>query len=327
MAALLVVGFHYTTQYEKFYGHAQSPWGQLPWGYYGVNLFFMISGFVIFMTLDATRRPTDFLVSRFSRLYPAYWTAICLTFVVTHTLSLPGKMVDPQTALLNLTMVHGFFGVPHVDNVYWTLQVELIFYGLAFLLYLNGLLSRVFPFLWLWLFLRVLYFVLGRYAGIDLPWIVYSLLDIEFMPWFAIGIAVYFHRSGPPQRRPLCVATALAALVVIAIVESFQTTAFSIAFAALFAVAASGRVRFLRFAPLVWVGTISYPLYLIHENAGWALLRRLEIMGIPANAAILITTFVALAVAAVITYLIEKPAMSAIRGWFRARHAAVGATT
>jgi len=76
VAALLVVGFHYTTRFDQLYGHAGEPLLSLPWGHYGVNLFFMISGFVIFMTLERTQRATDFVVSRFSRLYPAYWGAL-----------------------------------------------------------------------------------------------------------------------------------------------------------------------------------------------------------------------------------------------------------
>jgi peptidoglycan/LPS O-acetylase OafA/YrhL len=58
----------------------------VPWGYLGVNLFFVISGFVIFMTLDRTLVPLDFVISRTSRLFPAYWAAIIITMVITHSL-------------------------------------------------------------------------------------------------------------------------------------------------------------------------------------------------------------------------------------------------
>ena len=51
IAALAVVLFHYTTRYDQLFGHAQSPALSFPYGYLGVNLFFMISGFVILMTL------------------------------------------------------------------------------------------------------------------------------------------------------------------------------------------------------------------------------------------------------------------------------------
>jgi peptidoglycan/LPS O-acetylase OafA/YrhL len=107
-------------------------------GHYGVNLFFIVSGYVIFMTLHRTREPMDFVVSRFSRLYPAYWVAVGLTFAVTALLGLPGKEVSFGQALGNLLMFHGLLGVPDVDNVYWTLQVELLFYAGMFTVHAMG---------------------------------------------------------------------------------------------------------------------------------------------------------------------------------------------
>lgn len=135
LAALAVVLFHYTTRFTEVFGANLTPSISFPDGHYGVNLFFIISGFVIFMTLDRTTRPMDFVVSRFSRLFPAYWAAIILTFSITHLLGLPDKLVDATTAFYNLIMIHGFFRIPHVDGVYWTLEVELLFYCGMFLLY------------------------------------------------------------------------------------------------------------------------------------------------------------------------------------------------
>ncbi len=73
LAALAVVLFHYTTQFEKLFGHSNELSWSMPYGDLGVHLFFMISGFVI---------------SRFSRLYPAYWLAIILTTAVVWTYGL-----------------------------------------------------------------------------------------------------------------------------------------------------------------------------------------------------------------------------------------------
>lgn len=73
VAALAVVLFHYTTRFTDLFQPGVPPAVSFPGGHYGVNLFFIISGFVIFMTLEKTARPLDFVVSRFSRLFPAYW--------------------------------------------------------------------------------------------------------------------------------------------------------------------------------------------------------------------------------------------------------------
>src|SRR4051812_2873794 len=169
VAALAGVLFFYTNRYTELFQPAPPPAASFPGGQYGVNLFFIISGFVIFMTLEKTRRPMDFVVSRFSRLFPAYWVAIALTFSITHWLGLPGKLVDGGAALANMIMVHGLLRVPHVDGVYWTLEVELLFYCGMLLLYRLGRLDRIHHVLMAMLFLRFTYFVAERMFGIDLP--------------------------------------------------------------------------------------------------------------------------------------------------------------
>ena len=85
IAAIFVLIYHYTYRYNSLYGHS----GILEelgfyWGKQGVQLFFMISGFVIFLSLNHLKKPMDFIVSRFSRLYPPFWIAIACTFLVVH---------------------------------------------------------------------------------------------------------------------------------------------------------------------------------------------------------------------------------------------------
>ena len=117
IAAFAVLLFHYTTRYDQLYTQPGPPLFYFPYGYFGVNLFFMISGFVIFMTLNKTRYAVDFIVSRFSRLFPAYWVAIALTYSIVAVLGLPGKEVSVRDLLLNLTMFQEFLGAKHVDGV------------------------------------------------------------------------------------------------------------------------------------------------------------------------------------------------------------------
>jgi peptidoglycan/LPS O-acetylase OafA/YrhL len=80
-AALSVVIYHSTAWYDAGEpGHA-SP-GVLfvfPYGKFGVELFFMISGFVIFMTLERTSNVYNFIVSRIARLYPAFVACLAAT--------------------------------------------------------------------------------------------------------------------------------------------------------------------------------------------------------------------------------------------------------
>ena len=82
-AALAVVFFHYS-----FRGYAADAMSIMPYpllaslskyGYLGVELFFMISGFVILMTA-ANGSLRSFAISRIVRLYPAFWACCTVTF-------------------------------------------------------------------------------------------------------------------------------------------------------------------------------------------------------------------------------------------------------
>jgi len=103
----------------------------------------MVSGFVIFWTLNKTEKPLDFLVSRFSRLYPAYWLAVIVTFSAVYAFGLSGREISINNAIANILMFHEYLKIPHVDGVYWTLTVELTFYFWIFLIYLSSNLNKV----------------------------------------------------------------------------------------------------------------------------------------------------------------------------------------
>src|SRR3954465_8329323 len=94
------------------------------YGWIGVEIFFVISGFVICMSCWG-RTPKDFFVSRVIRLYPAYWAGVAFPPAVM--IALPGVWRRPpgRDILLNFTMLQSGSNVPDVDIVYWTLWSEL----------------------------------------------------------------------------------------------------------------------------------------------------------------------------------------------------------
>jgi len=79
---------------------------------------------------------------------------------------------------------------------------------------------------------------------------------------------------------------------------------------------AAGHLRWLRARPLVFMGTISYPLYLLHQNIGYVALRGMLTAGIPTDAAILIAVAGAIGLAALVTFAAEQPLIRRLRqGW------------
>ncbi|WP_067063281.1 acyltransferase family protein [Roseateles chitosanitabidus] len=320
IAALAVVLFHYTTRFDEVFGHARDPLVAVPYGYLGVNLFFMISGFVIFMTLERTSRPLDFVVSRFSRLYPAYWGALLLTFGLTHLIGLPGKTVGLDVLAVNVTMIQGFFGVPHVDNVYWTLEVELLFYFWALLSHRLGGASGLRSFLFGCLALRLVYAGALALFQVDLPWVGQRWLLLPYICWFALGVAIYRlsrgERGQAADRADLTLAAG--ALLVMALADGPGWAVLGAVFFAVLFGAARGRWTWLEHPALIWLGGVSYTLYLVHENIGWAMLRRFEQWGVEVHVAILLTLIGASLLAQLLTAFVERPAMRWIRDRYRA---------
>ncbi|MCM8595410.1 acyltransferase [Accumulibacter sp.] len=321
IAALSVVLFHYTTRFNELFGELPLPMLSFAHGHLGVNLFFIISGFVIFMTLERTLRPMDFVISRFSRLFPAYWFAILLTFLITHALGLPGKLVGVGTAVGNMLMFHGVFGMAHVDGVYWTLEVELLFYCGMFLLYRVQRLDLVNKVLLAMLLLRVGYFISERVFGVDLPWMIFRFLILRYIPWFAIGISIYqlVSRGDTAGWAPLV--TIFCALATLLLVEPPVLALIAAALGALVYLAASGRAPVLRIGPLVWLGSISYPLYLLHENIGWSMQLRLRAYGLDPDQTVVVVVLFSLGLAWAVTAWIEQPAMRWIRQAYGRRRA------
>jgi peptidoglycan/LPS O-acetylase OafA/YrhL len=315
LAALAVVLFHYTVRYGEVYGYPSPPAVRVPLGFYGVEVFFCISGFVIFMTLERVRAPLDFVIWRFSRLWPAYLAAILLTFTAVHLFALPGREISGLDALVNVTMIQGLLHVRSVDGAYWSLQVELIFYGWMFLAYLTGALRHIRVASCLALVPPVVYFLARRYLGHDLSYTAGSLLLVPYMPFFVIGLAAYdLHaRRGSPVKDLLLM---LASIAVIALCHSAVEGAVALGAAAVLCLVVWGRLRVIAAGPLLFLGTISYTLYLLHQNIGYIVIRAAVQRGVPTNLAIGLAVTVSIALAAALTWTVEKPAQR----WLRQRY-------
>jgi len=311
VAAVVVLLFHYTTRYQVKYGHASPPLVSVPLGFRGVDLFFILSGFVIFMTLDRTSRARDFVVSRFSRLFPAFWVAVLATHLVVTLADLPGKQVSVTDLLLNFTMVPELLHARLVDGAYWTLEVELLFYAAMLGLFVSGLLRRVHAVLAGWLALRVAVYELERH-GVAVPYLLTHLLVLPHIALFGAGMMLHRLDSEPATRRRSTVLWA-ACMAVVAWTAPLDALGVALAGSAAVWGVLRGRLQVLAHPVLVFLGTISYPLYLLHENIGFTIIRAASRHGVPTDLDIALALAVMVGAAAACAYWIERPAMRWIR--------------
>ncbi|MGB3614655.1 MAG: acyltransferase [Elainellaceae cyanobacterium] len=313
LAALGVVFYHYTTRYGEIYGHTEGLPFSVPAGRYGVLLFFMISGFVILMSLERTQTALDFLIKRLTRLYPTYWAAIAVTFIAVAAFGLPGREVTGRIALLNGLMFHPLFNLPDVDGVYWTLLVELIFYGIMAGLFVMRAMPHIEWVMALWLGVNALE---THNILIEVPAMAERWLILEYAHFFIMGIIFYrIRQHGESGLRYGILAACLASHIAIA-PEPDKLIAVLLFMAAFFLINA-GWLRAIAVPPLLALGTVSYPLYLIHQNIGYIVIRALESWGVSPALSIIAATTVAIALAIPIVYGVEQPVVRWVKAMYR----------
>jgi peptidoglycan/LPS O-acetylase OafA/YrhL len=284
------------------------------YGWLGVELFFMISGFVICMS--AWGRPVGaFGRSRIVRLFPAYWPAVLLTTAVMTFWPVIHERLPADQVLVNLTMVNTPLGIPNVDAVYWTLWGETRFYLLfAALLAWRGLSlqsATLFGYGWL------LAGVLSVNSGLP---ILKTVFQPDNAPLFVAGIAFYLiHRFGGDLKLWGLVALAYALEMHNVVIRIDYTAklnhshlshgagmAVVTAFFVILAVIAHGWTNHIQWRWLTTAGLLTYPYYLIHQVIGWSVIDALHDLR-PRKLTLAVTILAMLFAAWLLHRLIERP--------------------
>jgi peptidoglycan/LPS O-acetylase OafA/YrhL len=316
IAVMMVLFYHYA-----FRGHAADSLSALPYpalapfakyGYLGVELFFMISGFVILMSAQG-RTVKQFAISRVIRLYPAFWFCCSLTALVVWLYGSPVFKVTAGQYAANMTMLSEFFNVESIDSAYWSLFVEIRFYMFIAALLFFKQLHRVQLFLGLWLAVSIAL----EFVPLSRPRYWFSSDTSAF---FVAGSICYLIRQSGMTR------TRLFVLAVCLILAIYQWTAaitkferhyqvalsayvvgaiIAASFAAMLLVA-TNRLGFLNRVNWFALGALTYPLYLLHQNLGYIVFNHFHDK---INAHILFWSVVVMAVllAYAIYQWIEKP--------------------
>jgi peptidoglycan/LPS O-acetylase OafA/YrhL len=289
VAALLVVCYHLIAQGDTAWQRdslAVFPIADpiTSYGWLGVELFFVISGFVICMSAWG-RSLGDYIVSRIVRLYPAYWFAIvAITLAVAIKPALQTRMVSSEI-LINLTMLQYPIGVPGVSAVFWTLWQELHFYLLFGIVVWRGVTyRRVVAFCGLWT-------VASVFAANARDPIISALVEERYSPFFIGGTVLYLMYRYRPTALLwglLGVSWALSMIKSVGLTKEAGSAVghslnprvaagiITAAFVAVALVTLWPRLAKVRARWLTVAGALTYPLYLLHLEIGWLLIRVLH---------------------------------------------------
>lgn len=323
LAALSVLLFHFTLPNE-----AELGW-RFGIGVTGVDIFFMISGFVIFLTIQKMKNWQQFVIFRFSRLYPVYW--VCVSITASFIFFCDPKVFDPINVLANLTMFPSYFGIEDLDGSYWTLIIELLFYTWVLLVYITNQLKKI-------VLIGVVFtitIILFHHFGSNYPAVyLFALQKIQLInhfPLFLSGIVFYKLFT-----RPFSFSYVLVLLFCIAsaiylsdkggrtmqILQRAEHGTLIVIYHLIFVLFISGRLTFLKMAPLLFLGRISYSLYLLHQYIGLQLIRILKThFSLDIQFAILLTIVISIGLAALVTKYIEIPSVQFVRLQYKRQQA------
>ncbi|MBN9508697.1 MAG: acyltransferase [Alphaproteobacteria bacterium] len=276
----------------------RGPFKVIAFGGYAVDVFIIVSGFVIFYLLDTARETYGrFLWRRALRLYPLYLVCLLASLAVIplqieayanapwpHPHNLAVVAIDyetlrdlPQHLAAHLLMAHGLlsgwllpYGNYAILGQAWSLSLEWQFYVVA-PLFAAAFLRGTMPTLVATAVACALYFLVTGNEGF-LP---------RHIPLFAFGIASYYlwrERWQPRWALAPVVGVALAYLLT----GNPPLVIWSAVLLAILQPRGVGSAvvrRVLEAPPVMWLGRISYPIYLVHNMVLTAALLGLERVG------------------------------------------------
>lgn len=287
LAILLVLLFHTYARWPD-----SIPWVTthrdvylFKYGHLGVELFFLISGFVIYMTLEKCQSLREFMFRRWLRLFPAMLLASLLIYSSSFLLDerptgnfqiydlLPGLLFVDH-GLMN--KIQGFVSLQSIEGAFWSLYVEVKFYFIFGSLYFYNKRTALRCLIALFL-VAFVYEAAGKFSPSfqfkPITGVLFNFLSLKYFGWFCVGALLY--KAHVLKSKKLALASAMLMIPTVLIMYERETTILAVCALvyAVFYLALNSKFVGSVFASRVFVflGFVSYPFYLIHENTMVAL--------------------------------------------------------
>ncbi|MBK9220664.1 MAG: acyltransferase [Saprospiraceae bacterium] len=260
LVALLVCLYHFT---EGFLPQEHPLRFIFSRGYLGVEIFFVISGFVIPYTMFKSnyqfRDAGRFMLKRLARIEPPYWLSIALIFFIDYLASFSihyrDKVIvfDWKDLFYHILHINDFLDKPWLKGIYWSLAIEIQYYLLIALIFP----LLIFKNYKISIFVLLL-FCLGR-------WLNWEHTVFYFGCHFVIGILLFNAHIDSIRNKELLIGLLFAFLLTYWCFDIYHLSA---------VVGGSIFIYFFQYMikPLVYLGKISYSYYLIHIQVGWSLI-------------------------------------------------------
>jgi len=301
IAIVMVILYHY---YSRYYGiHYSYPINTknvFHFGYLGVELFFIISGFVITLTLDKSKNMLDFLKKRIIRLWPAMFICSLLTFVFMlffdHQFLFSGshnfKNLLISNTFISPNLINWIFGTrfSYIDGAYWSLWVEISFYFIVSVLYFISKKNLMRNYGMFAIFFVIIHFLFisdsgkmfmisilteNQYSIIRKFVIIFNIMEMGL--WFYIGMQLLeMFRYKKIRNLVLFSLFFLIQTLLLGFGKETLVFCFIVYIILIMFIYLPQYLRFLESPIMSKLGICSYSVYLIHENIGVFVINKLS---------------------------------------------------
>lgn len=261
ISLILILIFHIFYRFPELYGYEKigyfSKFGEI-----GSTTFLMISCLFLSKKTDKVFNIKQYIKKKFVRLWPIYIFCITITFIVVKILGLPGREVEIKDYLLNLFFLNGFIKTPYVDGAHWYMTILISF------IMIIGFLRWIKKFSWqallCWMFLAFAFKVLH----LNIP---FDAIGGGYIGFVLYGYTIWEICSADGKNHKSIILSVIAFSYTIIMMKGLIAVISIISFICLIVcIKFSNRIYSSRI--LLFIASISYPTYLIHQNISYALL-------------------------------------------------------
>ena len=330
IAVFIIVYFHFSNRLpHEAWGYATGPSVPQHIGKLGVLVFFIISGYLIAKSLEASRTLADFYAKRISRIWPLFIVANIVVFAFLQVFPPPvvaeGQYVGYEhypfyeqsrdvADLLGTMFFAEDLGFKWIDDAFWSLLVELKFYfyiGMFAVIFPKNFARNfcIFAVVLAGIDFLILYFDRAGPIGFAdsvqfraLSQVLHGVFISQYLPMFAVGVALYRKKLDGLFSAVLFMAC-ITGLIGVYEIHLFKAED-NILFILLFSFLVAFDHIVLKNKIFAWIGEYSYAIYLFHQMIGMTLMKMLSPY-LSMDAAIVVTLLTVFALGRLGSYVAE----------------------
>ncbi|WP_312765796.1 acyltransferase [Epilithonimonas sp.] len=293
IAIFVVMLFHYyTTFFGTYYSYIVDTSKIFKFGFWGVQFFFIISGYVILMSLQSSKNFLEFLKKRYIRLAPGMFAASLITFVIfsiSKTQMFPKSSEYKNFIFSNTFLPQGLatiyfpqLNLKYIDGAYWSIWAEITFYIIISALFFLNKKNIIRNFGIISIGGMLCFYAINTVENkfmVDLTAAKRFFLIFNFFQysiWFFIGVLL--RKSYLQNERKYFIGIILCFILIILIHRSLLITAVSlIVFCLLYLfLYRQNLISFLGNPLMSKIGIATYSVYLLQNNLGVLIINRIS---------------------------------------------------